>query len=517
MSLAPGSFLWLAAHDMRLGWRGFAGMFGTARPQTIALVLGAGALLLHLAAWPLVALIAPHVQAVEAARGPLQAMVACTLSWMIAQSLFGATRALFDRGDLDLLLGAPLPAARIFAAKAVAIATATFGSVAFLTLPVANVGAVLGYPGWLGSYPALIAIAMIATAIGLAIAITLFFLVGPRRARAVAQLTGAAIGGAFILGAQILAVLPEQLAMQVGGWFAVADGGPIAAALAIPIGAFRGDAAAIVVLLALATALLAAVVVVLAGPFARASVVAAGAAARTGGARRVRFATGVGPALRRKELLLMLRDPGLFAQLSLQIIYTVPVAVVLLRSGTLPAALALSPAIVVVAAQVAASLAWITVSGEDAPELIATAPVAPTTVDRAKLSAIVLPVATILALPLAGLAIVSVPAMLTAIVFAMAAAASTSLVNFWHPMPGNRRGMLRRHSQSKLIGLVEHTLAVLWAVAVVFALLGSLFSAVPIAIAAGVLLLFRHRHRGVGRAAARLPLTAPATVSGSTR
>jgi ABC-2 type transport system permease protein len=40
-------------------------------------------------------------------------------------------------------------------------------------------------------------------------------------------------------------------------------------------------------------------------------------------------------------------------------------------------------------------------------------------------------------------------------------------------MPGNRRGMLRRHAQSKLVGLLEHVLAILWAIAAVLALLGS--------------------------------------------
>ena len=53
-----------------------------------------------------------------------------------------------------------------------------------------------------------------------------------------------------------------------------------------------------------------------------------------------------------------------------------PLAVVLMRGvDNIPLVLAIAPAIVVIAAQLAASLAWITVSGEDAPELIATAPV----------------------------------------------------------------------------------------------------------------------------------------------
>ena len=38
---------------------------------------------------------------------PIVALVGCAFAWMIAQSLFSVTRTLYDRGDLDLLLGGP--------------------------------------------------------------------------------------------------------------------------------------------------------------------------------------------------------------------------------------------------------------------------------------------------------------------------------------------------------------------------------------------------------------------------
>ena len=54
-------------------------------------------------------------------------------------------------------------------------------------------------------------------------------------------------------------------------------------------------------------------------------------------------------------------------------------------------------------------------------------------------------------------------------------------------MPGSRRGMLRRHSQSKLMALIEHVIAVLWAVGTVLLLLGTAWCVVPIVLALGVL------------------------------
>jgi ABC-2 type transport system permease protein len=204
-------------------------------------------------------------------------------------------------------------------------------------------------------------------------------------------------------------------------------------------------------------------------------------------ARSFHFGSSPAHALRRKEWRLLLRDPSLFAQLGLQIVYTIPLAVVLVRSQVLPLALALTPAIVVIAAQVAASLAWIAVSGEDAPELIASAPVSPRSADLAKLSAIAIPVATVAGLPVAGLALASPAAAVIAFAFSAGAGASTALLNLWHPMPASRRGMLRRHAQSKLIGLLEHLLAILWAVAAVLALLGSLLWVAPVILVVGVL------------------------------
>jgi ABC-2 type transport system permease protein len=237
----------------------------------------------------------------------------------------------------------------------------------------------------------------------------------------------------------------------------------------------------------------------LANRFAIATLAAAGAPsgrARAPRADRARaFQTGLGHTLRRKEWRLLARDPSLFVQLGLQIIYTVPIAVVLLRSEALPTALALAPTIVVIAAQVSASLSWIMVSGEDAPELMATAPVSAAEVDGIKLTAVGLPVLVIVALPLLGLALVSWPIAVLSALFAAAGAASTALLNFWHPMPGNRRGMLRRHAQSKLIALAEHALAISWAIAIVLTLAESPVALLPVVLVAAILGFVRRRHR----------------------
>jgi ABC-2 type transport system permease protein len=483
MRLKPASVLWLVAHDLTLNWRRFQDMFGRLTPAATWAVCLAGIVVLHLLAWPIVVWLK-----IESA-GPGLPVIAVpifgVLAWMSAQGLLGTARTLQERGGMDLLLASPLSIRLILASRLASIAASSFGSVALLVLPVANMGIVLDGPAWLAVYPTLLALAMIGTVGGMAVAIGLFLWCDPRRARLIAQLCAAFIGGAFLLAMQIAAMLPPAKRSAIADYFA----GSAVAALLEPAGAAaRGELPSLIGITAFAVTLFAAAIVLLSASFLRASLRAAGAPAdtganRAGDHRSLQFGSGLAQTLRRKEWRLLCRDHSVFAQLSLQIVYTVPLAVVLLRSvDNFPLAAALAPTIVVIAAQVAASLAWITVSGEDAPELIAAAPVRRAEVELAKLTAIGAPVLVILALPLAGLALLSPYVALLAALFAAAAGVSTALLNLWHPQPGNRRGMLRRHSQSKLMALLEHLMALLWAVAIVVAVMGSAWVLLPIAL-----------------------------------
>jgi ABC-2 type transport system permease protein len=477
-----GSLPWLIAHDLTLNWRRFMEMFARLSPQATWAVLAGGAIALHLVAWPVAAWLVRLLREGSATSTSTVAVLAFSVfAWMIAQGLLGTSRTMQERGSSDLLFSSPLPVRLVLASRAAATAASSFGSVGLLVLPVADVCAFLDGPAWLAAYPALFALSLIGTTAGLAAAIGLFLVLDARRARAYAQLCAALVGGAFLLGAQIAAMLPESVRTAIADRIA----GSKAAALL--------DVTVLGWLTAVAVLIFAGAVMLLGGSFLRASLRAAGGtfatdAQRVGRRHFSQFGSGLGATLRRKEWRLLRRDHSMFAQLSLQIIYTVPLAVVLLRGvDNIPLALAIAPAIVVIAAQISASLTWITVSGEDAPELIAAAPVLRERVELAKVTAIGLPVLVILTAPLAGLALLSPFVALMVALFAAAASISTALLNLWHPMPGNRRGMLRRHSQSKIMALLEHLLAMLWAIAIVLAVVGSAWALLPIALANAVL------------------------------
>ena len=80
--------------------------------------------------------------------------------------------------------------------------------------------------------------------------------------------------------------------------------------------------------------------------------------------------------MRRKEWTLLLRDPWLMSQTLMQLLYLLPPAFLLWRGFYAGRRLGvLVPILIVAAGQLGGGLAWLAVSGEDAPDLIASAPV----------------------------------------------------------------------------------------------------------------------------------------------
>ena len=81
-------------------------------------------------------------------------------------------------------------------------------------------------------------------------------------------------------------------------------------------------------------------------------------------------------ALRHKEWTLLLRDPWLLSQTLMQLLYLLPAAFILWRNFRRGGMIGLLvPILIVTAGQLGGGLAWLAVSGEDAPDLIASAPV----------------------------------------------------------------------------------------------------------------------------------------------
>ena len=102
----------------------------------------------------------------------------------------------------------------------------------------------------------------------------------------------------------------------------------------LPVRAALGEPLAVVVWLLFGVTLFLFAIYICGRRIAGAAALASGASwvARRGGGQCL-FRGGVGAALRTKERKLVLRDPWLLSQILLQIIYTLPISVVLWRNG----------------------------------------------------------------------------------------------------------------------------------------------------------------------------------------
>ncbi len=236
--MGPGSFAWLLRHDLRLGWRDVRAGFGRlgARPLAgLAVLLLA---VLHAAVWGLAGEVGALAGA-PATRGEAEALAlpaaGFVLLLMVAQTLNGATKLLYARGDLDLLLSSPASPRRVLGARALAVAVGALASAAVFVLPIADDAALLGHPRLLALYPALAGGALLAAAAGLTITLALFRLLGPRRTRLAAQVLATFLGAGFFLALQFRRLLPGLLPADM-----LAEGTFIRAGLALPVRAALG-------------------------------------------------------------------------------------------------------------------------------------------------------------------------------------------------------------------------------------------------------------------------------------
>jgi len=496
MKLRPGSFSWLAAHDLRQTWRGFDAALGGLTRAKAAMLAGAVIGLHAFFWWGL-----RHYGEVadDARLSPYIALGALfVLPGIVAQAVTAATRALYAHGDLDLLFASPISARAVLGSKAVAIAANAIAWFAILLLPLANVNALAGHFHWLAVYPALLACGLFGTGIGIGLALALFAAVGPRRARLVSQIAATVVGASFMLGLQGYALAPGARASLARAMQSSIDNQWLdwRGWLSLPARAAEGDVQALGVWMIVAAGVFAAATFALGESFARAAIISAGAPPPSGRKRKPRaFRASLGATMRSKERRLILRDPWLISQIALQVVYMAPVSFVLWRNGgaTGSPGVVFAPLIVVVGAQLAGSLAWLALSGEDAPDLLRAAPVSPGRIERHKIEAILAPVAIVLCGPVVALALVSPWSGFWAGLFTLGASVSAALLNLWRQSPSRRSRVLQRHSQSKIVGMIEHVLSIVWAVGAAMAVMGSWSALIPVAAACLILRLSRSR------------------------
>jgi len=170
-------------------------------------------------------------------------------------------------------------------------------------------------------------------------------------------------------------------------------------------------------------------------------------------------------ALRRKEWMLLARDPWLMSQTLMQILYLIPPGLLLWRNfASETGALAmLAPVLVMAAGQLAGGLAWLAISGEDAPDLVATAPVSFGALIRAKIEAVLGAVALVLAPVILVLAFASPTTALVSALGVLAAAACATAIQLFFRAQAKRSHFRRRQTSSRAATFAEAFSSIGWA------------------------------------------------------
>jgi ABC-2 type transport system permease protein len=389
---------------------------------------------------------------------------------MLSQAIESVTRVFYARADLDLIMSSPASLTNVFSVRIAAIALSVTAMALLLSTPFVDVLVIGGGVRWLSAFGVVIGIGLSAAAVAIAVTVALFRLIGPSRTRLVAQILAAIIGAGFVIALQVAAIVSYGTLSR----FAVLTSDSAAAfapdadsIIWWPARATLGDSEALLLLLALGLTLLGVVMAIFSRQFAGTAVrVSSNANPAQRGSRSAVFHTGSRQqALRWKEFVLLRRDPWLVSQSLMQLLYLVPPALMLWRSfsDSSTAIVLITPVVVMAAGQLSGGLAWLTISGEDAADLVATAPLSASRVTRAKIEVVLIAIGVMFAPLIAALAFASpLQALVTASGVAIATICATA-IQLWFRVQAKRSQFRRRQTSSRLATFAEAFSSIGWA------------------------------------------------------
>ena len=324
----------------------------------------------------------------------------------------------------------------------------------------------------------------------------MFHLLGARRTRLLAQIIAAMLTLGFIFVTQLPNILSaDAKGSAVSGLTRLLNSVPAEDSwMWLPARAALGEALPFFVAAALCTGLFLLTTWKLADRLIASAIAATEIStvpAKAGATSGLSARGGALAVLRRKEWLLIRRDPWLITQIAQQIVVMLPV-VFLVWKANLGMGIAWL-VVVFLAGNLAGALSWLTNSTEEAPDLLAAAPVRRTDILRAKLEAALLPTAIVMAVPLAVAIWLDIWIGFVLTVNSIACAASCAALHMRYPMTGKRSDFQWRGQASKALALIKSAIALGW-VFVAMAMLGlGLWGFVPFAFAVGLAAFFMTR------------------------
>jgi ABC-2 type transport system permease protein len=494
---ATAALSWFARHEIRLAWREWLAMMTGGRGKRKRAIIGliVFAAIMHLPAWAVIGRFADLQPPLDK---PTLIVITATifLAWalMLSQAIESVTRVFYARADLDLIMSSPARLTNVFSVRIAAIALSVTGMALLLSTPFVDVLVIGGGARWFSAFGVVVAIGLSAAAVAIAITVMLFRLIGPSRTRLVAQILAAIIGAGFVITLQVAAILSygtlsrfTVLTSDAAAAYAPGPDSP----LWWPAHAAIGDGEVLALLAAFSLVLLGGVMAIFSPRFADtvAHVSATAMTTRRAPGGRAFRAGSRQQALRAKEFLLLRRDPWLVSQSLMQLLYLVPPALMLWRSfsDSSAAIVLITPVIVMAAGQLAGGLAWLTISGEDAADLVATAPLPPQRVTRAKIEVVLMAIGVIFAPLIAALAFASVTQAAITALGVIIATTSAAAIQLWFRVQAKRSQFRRRQTSSRLATFAEAFCSIGWAATAALAVSIPIAAVVSGAITAAIL------------------------------
>jgi ABC-2 type transport system permease protein len=489
--MQPTTLTWFARHELSLAWRDWMSMMTAGkrgREPLVAIAIIIFAALMHLLAY---AVVAPAVRSGITPDKATLALVTggALLSWslMLSQAMESVTRAFYARADLDLILSSPASSERLFAIRLGAIALTTMLLAMLLAGPFVNVLALVDGSRWLAAYGVLCAMGAVSAALAVAATVAMFRALGPKRTRLIAQIIAAVVGAAFAIGVQAAAIMAygnisRLTIFQSDSFITMAP--EVTSLLWWPARAAMGELTMLTVVLTLSLTLLAITIAAFSARFGEHVIAASsiGYGAKESRPRVDSFRqASTRRALRRKEWALLRRDPWLVSQTLMQILYLLPPALLLWRNygDDIAALVIVVPVLSMASGQLAGGLAWLAVSGEDAPDLVATAPVPARKILQAKIEAVMGAMAVVVGPLLIALTLAAPATGGIAVLGVAAASLSATVIQIWFRAQAKRSNFRRRQTSSRVATFAEAMSSILWAGTAGLAAAGSWFAVAP--------------------------------------
>lgn len=305
---------------------------------------------------------------------------------MVTTAIQTSVQVMFERKDLDLLISSPVSTRGIFAVRVLGVAMAVSVWWVLVGTVIAILGLMLGTWRLLGLPVGLLTLGSVVATLGVGLTFLLVKSLGLQRTRTIIQVLTVVLGAVIFLGSQLPNLMGSQLrngfGQQMTQFFQMLPQQlPDSSPLWFWARSLWLEPLPTVITLAFSLLCLGAVIFSSHRAYLKGASEASGFnRPRPERLKTVPFRSGVFQLLWVKEWKLVLRDPALFSQLLLQVVYLLPLIFVLSGAGRGNAMSSLmNPAlwvagVVVISSTLTGWFSRIFIGAEDLPDLLSMAP-----------------------------------------------------------------------------------------------------------------------------------------------